>query len=240
MPLQAKLPVVERPPSDVRAERAFGTVSRTRLAPPMSDAGRSVEQFRPRFASPWLLGSLAFCWAAALTVVFAVRVRHRLVQGNVQVVSFRHPSGALEHLAGLGDAQTFVAVARDPAIRHLAVWVGGPAGAALRFSRPLVGYLIWIASFGQPRWAPYAVAALSCASCAATIVLAARLLGGERPWLVLLLLVTPTYLATIDYMGADFVALASRWVVCLRGGQAAAGSLSHCSLSAASRTITTC
>ncbi len=174
----------------------------------MADPGRTSGRASQRFASLWVLGGLALCWAAALTVVFAVRVRDRFVPENVQIASFRHPVGALQHLAALSDAQAFIAVGRDPAIRHLQVWIEGPVVAALRFSRPVVGYLVWVVSLGQPDWAPYALAVISCVSCAATIVLSAKLLGGERRWLVLVLLVTPTYLATIDYMGADFTALA--------------------------------
>ena len=127
----------------------------------------------------------------------------------MQVEAYRHPIGALDHLVAIKDAQAFVAIARDPLLRRVDVWIFGAPSAAFRYSRPLMGYLVWLLSFGQPTWAPYVLAVLGGLACAASIVLVAKLIDQwPRAWLAALLLVSPAYLAAIDVMGGDLLALA--------------------------------
>src|SRR5205823_13030213 len=91
------------------------------------------------------------------------------------------------------DGQVFAALARDPSLSHPEVFRYGRYDAAYRAQRPLLGYLSWALSGGDPGRVAMAMAVLAVLGAGlATGTLASFL---TRPWLALLFVPSPARLA---------------------------------------------
>lgn len=173
------------------------------------------------------------CAGAAVTALvvagYLVRARqYGRVEGEPYVVGFP-TSGALNVMLAQGDGQAFAQLATDPTLSHPEAFAGQTAAtavgveAAYRAQRPLLGYLAWALSRGQPElvgaalvvWA-VAGGGLACGALAALIVDR----GGGRPELALLVLGLPGSLLATSWLGPELAALglaAAGWLWWDRG-----------------------
>ena len=144
--------------------------------------------------------------AAALIVGLAHHAEESTPrQLRALVTEYDHPRDALEVMLVRGDGQIFAALARDPSLSHPEVFRYGSFDAAYRAQRPLLGYLSWALSGGDPTRVPMAMAILAVLGAGlATGTLAGFL---TRPWLALLIVPSPAGLAVLYSLTPELLAL---------------------------------
>jgi len=181
------------------------------------DKSEPVNSARAPSREIWLVG-------LALVVV-ALVYRHSWIH-----VSWEGPLDRIQDVVGLqvngvgrwfsawatGDGQAFAIMAADPLGLDEGWHLTQPG---FRYLRVGFSWLVWIASLGQERWIPYAMAMVGALAIAGTFLLAARLRPalGLRAWL---LVFNPAVLIgfagdTAETVGILFLAWAiaggSRW-----------------------------
>ena len=118
---------------------------------------------------------------------------------------FGPPQSRAEHLVAKMDGHTFAEVALDPTLAHTPdAYFGDRADAAYRSSRPVQGWVDYLASFGGQRslLAPaiLLVTALTVGVALLSVAALARTLGRRVRYLGLVL-ATPAFIAAIAYPG---------------------------------------
>lgn len=158
------------------------------------------------------VGCLGAALAALLVGLFARRASSvTFFQGTPYVRSFERPSGSLEIMLAGGDGQAFAALARDPLLSRPEAFREGKDAAAYRAQRPLLGYLAWIVSLGDPARVPAALAALTIlgaglASGAGAMILERR---GSLPTLALGWVALPGSIAALQWLGPEPLGMAA-------------------------------
>jgi hypothetical protein len=115
--------------------------------------------------------------------------------------------GPVDVLVSRGDAQAYVALGRDPTLSRPEVF-DRPAQAAFRASRPLWGWLAWIASLGNGRWTVGALVVLNVAG-AAFLVWA---LAGSIGWGAVGALFLPGTLSALSQLTVEPLGMALTWL----------------------------
>jgi hypothetical protein len=108
--------------------------------------------------------------------------------------AYQHPHTRLETLVANGDGEAYAQVARDPLMSHLSGF-DSPYfrnQAEYRLSRPLWGWLIFLASFGQKAWTFGVMFALEWLSVAALAYIATR-----KTWWGLAILLLPGVISAV-------------------------------------------
>lgn len=157
------------------------------------------------------------CVAVAMTLTFVAQARSiGSVSGDPYVVDFP-TSGPLNVMLAQGDGQAFAALATDPSLARPEMFAGQTADsavgveAAYRAQRPLLGYLAWLGSFGQPGLVNYALLALSIlgsAAMAATVAHYLYIRGAKVPALGMVTLVLPGAVLAASWMGPEALGVA--------------------------------
>jgi hypothetical protein len=179
---------------------------------------RTADGRTTAYASPvWRLVSLALI-ATVLAGLYIARmdtsvriIPQSMTGGSGGYVRLDHdPSPGLESALVTGDGQAYAAIARDPAISHPEVFRAGPSDAAYRWQRPLLGYLVYVASLGHPHWVPRAQAALVALGVGLAVAAIALLLIARSvpPMFALLVLASPGMLSSMVELTAEAWALA--------------------------------
>jgi hypothetical protein len=168
-------------------------------------------------AAPALkVGLVGAALTAALLAGYAVRAaQYGSVAGEPYVVGFP-TSGSLNVMLSQGDGQAFAQLATDPSLARPEAFAGQTADtrvgveAAYRAQRPLLGYLAWALSLGQPGLVGAALVAwavvgggLACAGVAALLLDR----GGTRPELALVVLALPGSLLATSWLGPELLGL---------------------------------
>jgi len=109
--------------------------------------------------------------------------------------AYRHPHTKMEALVDNGDGGAYAEIARDPLMSHLSgfdspFYFGNQA--EYRLSRPLWGWLIFLASLGQQSWTFGAMFALEWLSIAFLAYMVTR-----KTWWGLLVLVLPGVISAV-------------------------------------------
>jgi len=144
--------------------------------------------------------------AAALIVGLAHNAERTAPrQLRALVTEYDQPRGALEAMLVAGDGQVFAALARDPSLSHPEVFRYGRFDAAYRSQRPLLGYLSWALSGGDPGRVAMAMAVLAVLGAGLATGTLAGLL--TRPWLALLIVPSPAGLAVLYSLTPELLAL---------------------------------
>ena len=127
---------------------------------------------------------------------------------------YDHPDNRLEVIVNQGDGQAFAALAQDPLLRRPNVFRAGPAEAAYRAQRPLLGWITWALSGGQAAVVPLVLVLLSLVGFALLGAVTASLLEdrGAPGELGLLVLLTPGALVTLDWTGPECIATAAAMI----------------------------
>jgi hypothetical protein len=123
---------------------------------------------------------------------------------------YDHQTRGLRGALAAGDGQAYSALAQDPTMARPDVFVAGRTDAAYRYQRPVLGYLAWIASFGQPDREAGAQAGLVVAGAAVAVGACAELLRRRRrePWLALSVLLVPGMQSALAGVTSEPIALA--------------------------------
>jgi hypothetical protein len=121
------------------------------------------------------------------------------------------PRDRFEVIINQGDGQAFAALARDPTLSRPDVFRGGRAEAAYRAQRPLLGWLVWATSLGNPDAVPellvaWAVIGFVCLAAAAT---AFACWTRRSPARALAVLLIPGALITLDWTGPEALGAAA-------------------------------
>lgn len=172
--------------------------------------------------SPQLVESLRigmFCALVALAVLVTatLAVPQSVVQnpGKAYAPAYLKPTDKLQVRYDLHDGQAFAALAMDPLLRRPHTWAGGNINEAYRAGRPLVGWITWAGSLGQPGAVEWVLAALSILSIGflgfATSRFA-RFSDRKADWSILVLVVPGALVSLIypglsDPLGAAFAIL---------------------------------
>jgi hypothetical protein len=138
------------------------------------------------------------------------------VAGHPYVRLYDPPTTRAEAMLVVGDGQAFAALAQDPTLARPGVFRStvndAPPGAeaAYRAQRPLLGWLVWLASAGQARLVPAAMLWATIASAALLALVAAELArrSGRRVDLAPLVLVAPGALVVLGWTGVELLATA--------------------------------
>jgi hypothetical protein len=117
---------------------------------------------------------------------------YQVPAGTTFIGGYDRIRGPLDLMVASGDGQAYAALARDPTLRHKAIF-GTSGQLALRASRPVWGWLIFLASFGQARFTFPAMAVLELLSMTGLVWVLARKIG----WWALLALVLPGVLSSL-------------------------------------------
>lgn len=107
---------------------------------------------------PRSVAALTFVVAAVVVLTgAAATTAGAVLPGGLRpsVTLFDRPADGLESVLARGDGQTFAALAQDPTLARPEVFRGPPAEAAYRAQRPLLGWLAWALSGGQPDRVPW-------------------------------------------------------------------------------------
>jgi hypothetical protein len=153
------------------------------------------------------------------------------VAGHPYVRLYDPPRDRAEAYLVVGDGQAFAALAQDPTLARPTVFratandAPDSAEAAYRAQRPLLGWLAWAASGGQPGVVPAAMLALTIGSAALLAVVAARLAGdlGRRVEAAPLVLLAPGAMVVLGWTGVELLAAglglagAASWLAGRRG-----------------------
>lgn len=132
-------------------------------------------------------------------------------RGVPYVRLYDHPDTQLQAILNQGDGQAFAALAQDPLLRRPEVFRAGPAEAAYRAQRPLLGWMAWALSGGQAGLVPLVLVLLSIAGFAALGAAVAWLLarrGASVLW-ALLVLLSPGAMVTLDWTGPEALGTAA-------------------------------
>jgi hypothetical protein len=153
------------------------------------------------------------------------------VVGHPYVRLYDPPRDRAEAYLVVGDGQAFAALAQDPTLARPTVFratandAPDSAEAAYRAQRPLLGWLAWVASGGQPGVVPAAMLALTIGSAALLAVVAALLAGdlGRRVDAAPLVLLAPGAMVVLGWTGVELLAAglglagAATWLAGRRG-----------------------
>jgi hypothetical protein len=163
------------------------------------------------------LGLLGAAVGALMVAMFLVQAgRIGTVEGEPYVVDFP-TTGRLNVMLAQGDGQAFAALATDPSLSRPEQFVGQTADtrvgveAAYRAQRPVLGYLAWATSFGQPELVKPALVVWQVIGAGAAVGVVAHLLasrGAARPELALLVLVHPGAVQAISWLGPELLGVA--------------------------------
>jgi hypothetical protein len=127
------------------------------------------------------------------------------------VVQTSPPHDRIEVILNQGDGQAAMAIGQDPTLSRPDAFLQGAPAAAFFAQRPLLGYLAWIGSAGQPQLTSWAVAGATVLSAGALAVAAmafAQLRGaGSNDRWALMVLLLPGALTVLDWTGPDLLAL---------------------------------
>jgi hypothetical protein len=168
------------------------------------------------------------------------------VEGDPYVVDFP-TTGAINVMLAQGDGQAFAALATDPGLRRPEQFEGQTADtrvgveAAYRAQRPLLGYLAWATSLGQPGLVNPALlvwAAIGGGLAAGGVAALLLERGCKKPELALLALILPGALLATSWLGPEclglgLVALGLVWFE--RGPPISAAAIALFSVAALSR-----
>ncbi len=115
----------------------------------------------------------------------------------------------LEILLVQGDGQAFATLARDPLLRRPQSFAG--AESAYRAQRPVLPYLAWALSLGQPGWVPPALALTSILATGMAVAGAGALVAerGRSAYLALPILLLPGLAASLEHFGPEPLVLAA-------------------------------
>jgi hypothetical protein len=122
---------------------------------------------------------------------------------------FQRLDNPVDLLFALGDGQSFVALARDPTLSHPEAFLAGKDQAAFRAERPVQGYLGWVFSLGQARWAEEGLMIATILGCSLAAAGCGELLRRRHvsPWLGLVVLELPGSLAAVRQFGPELLGL---------------------------------
>jgi hypothetical protein len=131
------------------------------------------------------------------------------VSGRPYASVFHRLDDPVDILFALGDGQANLALTRDPTLSHPNVFLGGKNEAAYRVERPLQGYLGWLFSLGQVRWAEEGLIIVTLIGCSVAACGCGELLRrrGLSPWLGLLVIEVPGALAAIRQVGPELLGM---------------------------------
>jgi len=131
------------------------------------------------------------------------------VSGRPYPDVFNRLDDPVDILFALGDGQAYLALARDPTLSHPSVFLGGKEDAAYRAQRPIQGYLGWLFSLGQKRWAEEGLIIATLLGCSFAASACGEVLRrrGLTPWLGLLVIELPGALAGIRQLGPELLGL---------------------------------
>jgi hypothetical protein len=154
------------------------------------------------------VGVVAAVLAASLLLVDSHRSRI-VGAGHPYVRTYSHATRGLSGAMAAGDGQAFGALAQDPTLARPGVFVAG-RDVAYRFQRPLLGYLAWAVSLGQPQWEPGAQAAVVVLGAGLAVAAGGELLRRRRrnALLALAILLMPGMLSSISGLTSEPIALA--------------------------------
>jgi hypothetical protein len=112
------------------------------------------------------------------------------------------------------DGQAFAALAQDPALRRPEVFRQGPAEAAYRAQRPVLGWLAWLASAGRTELVPEALYGVTLLSMAVFALGAASLAArfGRSTLVVWAVALLPGAIVTVQRTGPELLATAAAMV----------------------------
>lgn len=132
-------------------------------------------------------------------------------RGVPYVRLYDYPDTQLQAILNQGDGQAFAALAQDPLLRRPEVFRAGPAEAAYRAQRPLLGWVAWALSGGQAGPVPLVLVLLSIAGFAALGASMAWLLGrrGASVLWALPVLLSPGAMVTLDWTGPEALGTAA-------------------------------
>lgn len=110
----------------------------------------------------------------------------------------------LEILIVQSDGQAFATLARDPLLKRPQSFTE-PGEAAYRAQRPLLSYLAWAGSLGQPGWVPPALAVIAVLGTGLAVAGAGALIEnrGRSPWFGLVVLLLPGTPAALQHFGPE-------------------------------------
>jgi len=150
-----------------------------------------------------------------------------IFEGLPYAAMYDRPDERVEVLLNEGDGQAFAALATDPALRRPEVFRDGPAEAAYRWQRPLLGYLAGAAAWWQREWVPEALAGLAVAAAGLTAgaVAAALRRRGASPWWALATVALPGAVVSVRWAGPELLgaALATFGVLAWTGSRRRVG-----------------
>lgn len=138
------------------------------------------------------------------------------VEGTPYVVDFP-TEGRLNVMLAQGDGQAFATLATDPSLARPERFAGQTSAsrvgveAAYRAQRPLLGYLAWASSFGQPSLVAPAMAVWAVIGAGGAVGVVAHLLhvrGFSRPELAVLLLLLPGSVQSLSWLGPELLGIA--------------------------------
>lgn len=107
------------------------------------------------------------------------------IEGRLVTATFDPPTSPVELFHNQGDGQYYVHQAQDPFIRRPERIRGGAVEQAYRLQRPVLGWIGWLASLGDPARAAWALVwftAVSVALLAAVVAALAARLGRSPLW----------------------------------------------------------
>ena len=162
--------------------------------------------------TPALVGVIGLVLGSAFVLANIGAIDLSIESSDVPYVRlYDHPDDRLEVIVNQGDGQAFAALAQDPLLRRSEVFRAGPAEAAYRAQRPLLGWITWALSGGQAAVVPLVLVLLSLAGFAFLGAVTASLLEdrGAAGQLGLLVLLTPGALVTLDWTGPECIATAA-------------------------------
>lgn len=135
-----------------------------------------------------------FCVLIGATVSLVGIVTTKVNPNAGFLDGYLHPHTRLETLVSNGDGEAYAAEARDPLLSHPEAYNSPyyPNEAEYRMSRPLWGWMIFLASFGQHAWTAGAMVVLESLSIAFLVFMTTR-----RTWWGLLVLLLPGVISSV-------------------------------------------
>ena len=125
--------------------------------------------------------------------------------------TYNPPHGRFEGLLDHVDGQAYATLAQDPTWSRPEAFLPGPGGIATFSGRPVMPYLLWAASFGQPGAIPVGYVVIEALAGGLLVLAAAALLHARgraaADRLSLVLLALPGALFAITWLGQDVLAL---------------------------------
>lgn len=173
------------------------------LAPPRShprDRDRNRQVWAAILVAALFSGLVAWGWFGAAAVPEDQGPEGQLLSGL-----YDPPTRGVEVALNARDGQAFATMAVDPTLRQPELIRGGPGEQAYRDQRPLLGWLGWAGSGGQPAAAPWALVVICALSVVAMVGATAAAIGraGGPPLAALVLLITPGVLTDLTFVGPE-------------------------------------